>query len=172
MCPLMKVMKNSSETKILIIIPNLGPGGAQQVYRDQLAFFSKHYNTIGCVFNWDNTFEDDQLPNIISLDVPGGKNVFSKFYFFLKRVWSLRQIKKKYNIDFSISHLEGADYINLLSRRKEKVFCWLHGSKVFDKEIEGIVGKIRKAILIPLTYRSVDKIVTVSEGIRQELINI
>jgi glycosyltransferase involved in cell wall biosynthesis len=58
----------------------------------------------------------------------------------------------------------------LLSKRKEKIICWIHGTKSFDKNIQGVLGSIRKKILIPLTYKRSDLIVTVSEGIRQELI--
>ena len=158
------------QVRLLIIIPNLGRGGAQQVFRDQLNFFFNRYNTLGCVFNWDDTFEDDRSTNIISLDIPAGKNWIGKIYFFLKRVYAMRQIKKNHKIDFSISHLEGADYVNLFSKRKEKVICWIHGTKRFDENIEGALGSIRKKILIPLTYRRSDCIVAVSEGIRQELI--
>lgn len=157
---------------ILIVIPNLGRGGAQQVFRDQLNFFVEKHHIIGCVFNWDGAFQDDHHPHIISLDIPGGKNVLSKIYFFLKRVRALRNIKNKYNINFSISHLEGADYVNLLSKRKEKVICWIHGTKAFDREIEGPIGGLRKKLLIPLTYRLADKIITVSDGIRQELVDL
>src|SRR5687767_2781547 len=117
-----------ARTNILIIIPNLGKGGAQQVFRDQLHFFATHSNVIGCVFNWDDVFEDDRLPNIISLNVPAGNNMLSKIYCFLKRISALREIKKKNKIDFSISHLEGADYTNILSKRKEKIICWIHGT--------------------------------------------
>ena len=151
-------------------MPNLGRGGAQQVFRDQLKFLSAHYNTMGCVFNWDDTFQDDHMPNIVSINVPAGKNWLSKIYFFWRRVYRLRKIKKNYNIDFSVSHLEGADYVNLLSKRKEKVICWIHGTKKFDQNIEGALGFLRKKILIPFTYKFSDLIVAVSEGIRQELI--
>src|SRR5688572_15352067 len=149
-------------SKILIIIPNLGRGGAQQVFRDQLQFYSEKHDTLGCVFNWDDTFTDDRHSNIVSLDIPGGKNWPAKIFQFFKRVLALRKIKKQYNIEFSISHLEGADHVNLLSKKKEKVICWIHGTKAFDENIEGILGIIRKKILIPLTYRLSDKIITVS----------
>ncbi len=165
-------MKHSKELNILIIIPNLGRGGAQQVFRDQLQFFSSDFNVIGCVFNWDDTFSDDRQANILSLEIPAGKNWFTKIIRFLQRVSSVRKIKKKYHIDFAISHLEGADYVNILSKRKEKVVCWLHGSKAFDENIDGALGRLRKKILIPITYRFSDQIITVSDGIREELINI
>ena len=162
-------MNESKGLKILLIIPNLGRGGAQQVFRDQLQYFSTKYNAVGCVFNWDDTFEDDRQPNIISLDVPAGKNPFGKIICFFKRVSALKKIKRQHQIDISISHLEGADYINLLSKKKDRVICWIHGTKAFDENINGVVGLLRRKILIPLTYRFSDKIVTVSDGIRQEL---
>jgi glycosyltransferase involved in cell wall biosynthesis len=156
--------------KVLLIIPNLGKGGAQQVFRDQLQFFSGRCPAIGCVFNWDGAFADDRNSNIVSLNVPGGTNIWSKFICFWKRVIALRKIKKQHHIDFCISHLEGADYVNLLSKRKEKVICWIHGTKKFDENIEGGLGLVRRKILIPFLYRLADRVVTVSEGIRQELI--
>ena len=156
--------------KILLIIPNLGKGGAQQVFRDQLQFLSKNYDTLGCVFNWDDTFIDDRSTKIISLDIPAGKNWPDKIASFSKRVIAGRKIKKQHKIRLSISHLEGADYVNLLSKSNDKIICWIHGSKRCDENIEGFLGILRKKILIPLTYKKCDKIVTVSDGIREELI--
>jgi glycosyltransferase involved in cell wall biosynthesis len=134
-----------------------------------LEFYAKHYNVIGCVFNWDDSFEDDRNGNIISLDVQAGKMWVNKIFSFWKRVAALKKIKKENHIDVSISHLEGADYVNLLSKQNEKVVCWVHGSKSFDENIEGALGTLRKKILIPFTYAKSDLIVTVSEGIRLEL---
>lgn len=134
-----------------------------------MEFYAKHYNVIGCVFNWDDSFEDDRNGCIISLDVPAGKNWAGKILSFWKRVAALKKIKKENHIDVSISHLEGADYVNLLSKQNEKVVCWVHGSKSFDENIEGALGTLRKKILIPFTYAKSDLIVTVSDGIRLEL---
>jgi glycosyltransferase involved in cell wall biosynthesis len=156
--------------KILLIITNLGRGGAQQVFRDQLQFLSKNFNTIGCVFNLDDAFSEDHNSNIISLGIPAGKNWLGKITCFCNRVIALRKIKKRHHITLSISHLEGADYVNLLSKRNEKVISWIHGSKTFDENIQGALGTFRKKLLIPLTYRLCDKVVTVSNGIRVELI--
>jgi glycosyltransferase involved in cell wall biosynthesis len=158
------------ESRILLLIPNLGRGGAQQVFRDQLGFYTQNFNALGCVFNFDDSFQDDEKLNIVSLNVPSGKSFLGKIICFFNRVRAVRNIKKQQNITVSISHLEGADYVNLFSKRKEKTICWIHGTKAFDENIEGFLGMIRKKILIPLTYKRSDQIVTVSEGIRQELI--
>jgi hypothetical protein len=37
--------------KVLIIIPNLGRGGAQKVFHQQLDFLSKEFDVTACVFN-------------------------------------------------------------------------------------------------------------------------
>lgn len=160
-----------TQTPTLLLIPNLGRGGAQQVFNDQLRFYSQPGVT-GAVFNWDDAFTDDQKDNIVSLNVPGGKNGLSKIFNFFKRVKAARALKKRLGITTSISHLEGADYVNVLSKRKgEKTICWVHGSKLHDENIEGTLGWLRKEIFIPFIYKRCDKIVTVSEGIRKELVH-
>jgi len=164
-------MQNRKQPRILLVIPNLGRGGAQKVFLDQLDFYSLHFETIGCVFNWNDSFPSDQRSNIVSLDVPAGNNFFQKIFFFLKRIRRLRQIKKKYRIDFSISHLEGADYVNVISGYSGKIFCWIHGTKTGDQNISGLIGWIRKRILIPLIYDKCNLVITVSKGIRNELIS-
>lgn len=156
---------------ILLIIPNVGEGGAQKVFRDQCLFFSRYCKVIPCVFNLTGALSEDRFSNIISLDVPAGSTLFSKVYFFFKRIFKLRTLKRLHNVDFSISHLEGADYVNLFSKQNEKIFCWVHGTKAFDKNISGVLGFIRKRILIPFTYGRADLVITVSEGIRRELLN-
>jgi glycosyltransferase involved in cell wall biosynthesis len=159
------------QKKILIIIPNLGRGGAQQIFRQQVKFLSSFHNVTGCVFNWEGSFKEDRSNNIISLEVPAGKNVFQKVRYFIQRISRLNKIKKTYKIDVAISHLEGADYVNVFSRAGEKTICWLHGSKKHDQNISGIVGLLRAQLLMPWIYRKADRIVTVSRGIKQELIN-
>lgn len=154
--------------KLLILIPNLGSGGAQRVFRQQMRCLSVHFNVLGCVFNWDGSFEDDKVSNIISLNVPGGKTWVLKVYYFIIRIIRLRSLKRRYGIDVSISHLEGADYVNLLSCSSAKEICWIHGTKKFDGNISGMLGLIRFHILMPLVYRRAKKIVTVSAGIRDE----
>lgn len=158
-----------SQPKVLIIIPNLGRGGAQKVFHQQLDFLSKEFDVTACVFNWEGAFDFDHKDNIISLDVSGGKNVIQKIKNFFLRVIRLKRIKKRLNIAVSISHLEGADYINLLSKKSEKVICWIHGSKFHDANINGWIGFIRKKFLMPYLYSRADRIITVSKGISEEL---
>jgi glycosyltransferase involved in cell wall biosynthesis len=156
--------------RVLMVIPNLGTGGAQKVFRQQMHFLSLHCDLVTCVFNREGFLPEDFDRDIKSLDVPGGKNVITKITYFFLRVARLRRLKKMHSIDVCISHLEGADYVNLLSRRRDKMICWIHGSKRFDQNISGWLGRLRKKILIPMTYGRANRIVTVSQGIRSELL--
>ncbi|HUN04662.1 MAG TPA: glycosyltransferase, partial [Niabella sp.] len=81
------------------------------------------------------------------------------------------KIKKKREIDLTISFLEGADYINLLSGGRDKKIISIRGSKKYDQNISGVIGWVRKKILIPLLYNRADHIVTLNEGIAYELYN-
>jgi len=157
------------KSKVLIIIPNLGRGGAQRVFHQQLRYLSAWTDVVGCVFNWDGSFLEDHVENIISLDVPAGRSVFDKIYYFYLRIYRLRKIKCDQKITICISHLEGADYVNLLSRTDEKVVCWIHGTKQHDKNISGFLGFLRFRFLMPILYKRADRIVCVSKGIEQEL---
>lgn len=157
--------------RILMIIPNLGFGGAQRVFHDVSKVLAKEYIVIECVFNFDNGHAYPSGNEIHSLSVPAGKNVITKIYFFLLRIYRLRKLKANLKIDYAISHLEGADYVNILSSCGEKIVLCVHGSKIYDHAIRGVVGWLRKRVMIPFLYKKVNHIITVAEGIADELIN-
>jgi glycosyltransferase involved in cell wall biosynthesis len=154
---------------VLLLIPNLGRGGAQRVFHQHRQFLSQHFNVTACVFNFDGAFPEEQNESILSLDVPAGRNIIEKTSYFFQRVRRLKKIKRDYNVDLTISHLEGADYVNILSQQKDKLVLWIHGTKRHDKDISGMIGWLRKSVMLPWLYRSADKIICVSEGIEAEL---
>ncbi len=160
----------AEKKRILMIIPNLGFGGAQRVFYDLAYCLSKNYDVTECVFNFDNGHAYPSPNKMVSLNVPAGKNVVEKIWYFFQRILRLRRLKKELKIDFAISHLEGADYVNILTSTNEFVILCIHGSKKHDIAISGGIGWIRKRILLPALYRRADKIVTVADGIRDELI--
>jgi glycosyltransferase involved in cell wall biosynthesis len=69
----------------------------------------------------------------------------------------------------TISHLEGADYINVLARGPGKTVLVIHGSKLHDGNIKGPLGYLRQRVAIPSLYNRADLIVTVSQEIAIEL---
>lgn len=160
----------SFSTKILLLIPNLGLGGAQRVFHDHSVELAKYYTVTEAVFNLEG---GDVYPSgnpVVSLDVNGGGGSLDKLKNFRRRINRLRQLRERLRPAVVISHLEGADYVNLLSGGPGKVILCVHGSKLHDANIRGAVGWLRKNVLIPLLYNRADRIVTVSRDIIPELV--
>ncbi|MFM9839738.1 MAG: glycosyltransferase [Cyclobacteriaceae bacterium] len=149
-------------------MPDYGVGGAQRVFSDQSKFLSTHFDVSIATFNNDYVDAYGSVGKKMVLGVKAGSNAITKMCFFFLRVWRLRKIKKGF--DFCISHLEGADFVNVLSKRNEKIICCIHGTKFHDGEIKGWLGWLRKKILMPFLYKRADLIVAVSSAIRTELI--
>ncbi|SDY11175.1 glycosyltransferase [Hymenobacter psychrophilus] len=155
---------------LLLLISNLGLGGAQRVFHDHSVELAKHYTVTEAVFNLDG---GDMYPSgneVRSLEVAGGGSPVDKIRNFGRRIGRLRALKRRLHTDVCVSHLEGADYVNLLSKGPEKVVLCIHGSKLHDGNITGLVGWLRKKVLMPGLYNRADKIVTVSRDINPELI--
>lgn len=156
--------------RVLMVIPNLNFGGAQRVFHQHSEGLRRHHDVTECVFNRELGLAYPTGAPVESLEVPGGGRAPEKALHFAQRVARLRELKKRLRPDVSISHLEGADYVNVLSRVSERVVLCIHGTKVGDANISGWLGALRKSGLIPLLYRRADRVVTVSRAIREELI--
>jgi len=163
-------MNSLNKQNILLLIPNLNPGGAQRVFHDHSLALSEQYTVLECVFNTDDGIAYPTNNTLINLKVPAGKNIILKLYYFFVRCIRLKRVKKNHQITICISHLEGADYVNILSKGTEKVVLCIHGSKIHDLNIAGAIGMVRKKLLMPYLYNRADKIVTVSKDISTELI--
>jgi glycosyltransferase involved in cell wall biosynthesis len=156
---------------ILLLIPNLGMGGAQRVFHDHSVELAKHYAVTEAVFNLEG---GDTYPSgnpVVSLEVSGGGGALEKVQNFWRRVRKLRRLREEKSPAAVISHLEGADYVNLLSGGPGKIILCIHGSKLHDANISGPVGWLRKRVLMPWLYNRADAIVTVSRDIKPELID-
>lgn len=154
-----------------MVIPNLGLGGAQRAFHDHSVELQKRYDVTEAVFNLD---EPNIYPSgnpLENMQVPGGGSTLNKAANFWKRVRRLRALKQKTQADVCISHLEGADYVNLLSKGKEKIILLIQGSKVHDRNISGPLGWLRKQVMMPALYKRADRIVTVSRDIMPEIID-
>jgi len=132
----------------------------------------EYYEVTEVIFNED---EPDLYPSgnpMRSLQVPGGGSPLAKMQHFYQRVARLRALKKELQCDVAVSHLEGADYVNLLSKGREKVILLIQGSKVHDGEIKGALGWLRKRLFMPWLYQKADKVVTVSRDIIPEMTEV
>jgi glycosyltransferase involved in cell wall biosynthesis len=158
---------------ILMVIPQLTYGGAERVFHDHAReLAAAGHRVIECVFDSKERVDFPTKNQLIGLDVPAaGPGVLSKVQTLRRRVARLRQIKQEYKVDVCISHLEGADYLNLLSRGKERILLCIHNSKKHDWALfVGPMGAVRRRVLMPWLYRRADRVVAVSRALGQEMI--
>jgi len=156
---------------ILLIGSELGKGGAER----SISLLSYHLERIGynvtlCILSGkDRTKYYKTCEEVIFVDPPGGTGVVQKIKAWKYRIDTIRRIKKDHNIDVCISFLEGPDYVNVLTKGREKVVLSIRGSKMFDKVISGFMGQVRKKILIPYLYKRADNIACVTQALADEL---
>jgi glycosyltransferase involved in cell wall biosynthesis len=153
---------------LAFIVPDLSNGGAEKVAANwSIGLSDTKYKKYIIVYN-DKQIDYDYKGELITLDIITTNNFFSKLFGFIKRVIKLKKIKKEKDIDVSISFSENTNLANIFSKYKEKVFLTIHGYK--SKSLSGIYGLIYK-YFIKLFYNNSYKIITVSEGIKNDLIN-
>ncbi|WP_277476816.1 glycosyltransferase [Catalinimonas alkaloidigena] len=157
---------------ILLVIPNLGFGGAQRDFSKLSIELAKKYCIYVCVFNKIGGVDFPLGGKLIDMSVSGGGSVFKKLLNFIKRVKKLKAIKQAYEIDATISYLEGANYVNVLSKSNDKIIISIRGSQQYDETIKGFLGWLRKNIFIKLLYSRADKLVALNYGISKELTDI
>lgn len=155
----------------MLLGSELGKGGAERSI-SLLSYYLEEagYNVIlGILSGKDRTKYYPTCKNVVFVDPPAHSGVIGKIKAWRYRLKKVKALKKEHNIDICISFLEGPDYVNVLTKGKEKVALSIRGSKMFDKVISGWMGVIRKKILIPFLYKRADAIVCVTQALSDEL---
>src|SRR5688572_20562103 len=111
-----------------MLITNLNYGGAQRVFYNLGLLLGQQHELTEAVFNFDDGHAFETGNEVLSLDVPGGGGMITKLGNLVRRVWRLAAIKRRLRPALTISHLEGADYINLLAGGGGKRLLCIHGS--------------------------------------------
>ncbi len=161
----------ADKKNILLLGSELGKGGAER----SISLLSYHleqagYNVVLCILSGkDRTQYYKTCKEVIFVDPPESNNALQKISAWRYRLKSIKEIKREYNIDVSISFLEGPDYVNVLTKGCEKIVLSIRGSKMFDKVISGWMGVVRKKALIPFLYKRADTIVCVTQALAEEL---
>lgn len=162
-------MSKDTRYKIAMLITNMGKGGAQRVFYDHAQYLKDHYNIGEVVFdkNEDERIYNSGLP-LYSLDVKSGRGIAGKFLNLYRRVNALRLLIKKQQFDLVISHMDGANWVNVLAGKHKKILV-VHGTILHDYATSDRVRKARLKWFIPKLYQKADAVVAVSEGIKFEL---
>lgn len=152
---------------IAFVIPSLKNGGAERVLSTISMNLDENINQY--IFTWNGKEQDyDFNGKIVDIDIQNSTNLIKNIKVLFNRVKEVKKYKKEYKIDTCVSHLEGPNIVNLLSKVNEKTIITVHNFQ--SKERTGLYGFIFK-ILIKLLYNRADKIVVVSKAIKEDLIN-
>lgn len=156
---------------VLLLGSELGKGGAERSISLLSYYLEQHgYNVVLCILSGtDRTKYYQTCKQVLFVDPPAYSGAIGKVKAWRYRLKRVKEIKRQYNIDVSISFLEGPDYVNVLTRGKEKIALSIRGSKMFDKEISGRMGAVRKKWLIPSLYKRANEIVCVTQALADEL---
>lgn len=161
--------------KILMLIPQLGYGGAETAFLRVAGYLSRYaevtialmardyglsgYSTAGAQTN---------LP-IVLLDCapPPAASPFRKATRWWRMLRRLRALKQEH--DVAISFLSGANLLNVLAGRKERTIVSERGSKRHNRGTPSARRLLWTYLLDPLTYKWAQRVVAASEGLAHEI---
>ena len=154
---------------VLMFTHSLSGGGAEKAVRRLSRYINSHdlgYKVFVCVV-YDDPDYHGEVDNLLVLNTRSDKDdsKFTKAINVLKQINEVRKIKKRYEIDICVSFLPGADIINVLSGAGEKKIV-----SVRNKE-SLFTHNIFKKIYVKTSYKLCDKIVAVTEVVRQDCID-
>jgi len=159
-----------SAPRVLLLITNLGKGGAQRVFYDHATTFSEFVQIEEAVYDRDQDprVYDSHLPlHDLKCNAHGiPRNAISRL---LQRASRLRQLVSERQFDLVISHMDGANWVNVMSRSSARKILVVHGTILRDQNVTGFKQWLRCHVIFPWLYNRADCTVAVSEGIAREL---
>lgn len=156
--------------KVAFLISSLNTGGAQRAVSSVVTNFPKDWE-IDLILNNEENIVYPYCGNIISLNIKEPKQRVSLVYqgkVFFKRLRMLRKLKRENEYQAVISFMESANIVNVLTGNK---YC----KTILSVRIRLSGAKNWRIVLVTKTlvkwlYNKADKVVALSEGVRQDLI--
>lgn len=149
---------------LAIIITKLNGGGAERCASNLSIELSKKYNVKLIVFDSTN-MTYPYGGELIDLGIGSSNAFLNKFFNVFKRVKKVREIKKKYKIDCSVSLLDGPNIVNVLSSCGEKTVVSVRNMLSHEP-----MSRLRKKI-VKYTSAHSDVTVALSKLVKHDLIN-
>ncbi len=148
--------------RIFLIVNRLTGGGAERVVGNLSKILSKLYDVF-IISLYKEEISYDYRGKLLELELPKLKGIE-----LLHGIYLLRDLKKKLIPDISISFLEQANLLNILTKSKEKVILSIRDAKTdlfFQKEKKTSVKNFFRRIAMK-TYKLSDAVVVPSERMK------
>lgn len=156
--------------RVLLLITNLGKGGAQRVFHDHALAFSAVHDVEEAVFDLghDHRIYDTGLP-LHDLQRNGWLAKLGPLGRLFSRAFALRKLVCARKFDLVVSHLDGANWVNVLSGSNAKKIAVVHGSVLYDQGQSRWRKWFRLHIIPQMIYDRATATVAVSQGVGMEL---
>ena len=125
---------DNSKKNLMLMVPMLHQGGFERVCVTTARLMQDYYNVYILIFSSKDINYDVSGLEVIDINVPAKKGIANKIINVIKRVVKTRNIKKKLDINIAYSFGSSANYVNVLSRRKEKVLTGLRCQTDMENE--------------------------------------
>jgi glycosyltransferase involved in cell wall biosynthesis len=155
--------------RILFVAPTLDYGGATSALLNVIALLSRRCEPHLCAFLPGETARPQDVAPLHLLDEGGPRGAVGRWG---RRIVGLRFLKRRLGVSACVSFLEGAHYVNVLSRQGERVVVSVRGSAEQDPHIQGGTGWARRRAALPAVYLAADEVVAVSGGIASEILGV
>lgn len=157
----------NKKRNIAIIVPTLRGGGAERVASNLSLYLSEQKYRKYIILNDAEKIEYPYNGTLIDLKTKAINNPFGKIFNLIRRIYKLKKIKRKLNIQTSISFLEAANIVNIFSKTEDKIIVSIRSFK--SKNSAGFYGRVYN-YLIKKYYSQADIFIAVSKGVKNDLI--
>lgn len=163
-------MNEVKRLRVLLLITNLGKGGAQRVFHDHALAFSAVHHVEEAVFDLshDHRIYDTGLP-LHDLQRNDWLSRLGPLGRLFSRALALRKLVRERNFDVVVSHLDGANWVNVLSGTSAKKIAVIHGSVLYDQGQSWQRKWFRLHVIPRVIYDRATVTVAVSQGVDKEL---
>lgn len=145
--------------KVITLIPSLFGGGAEKFVADSSSKLSDKYDHEILLYNYRED-KYDYTAQLTDLDIPRRKGVLGKIFRHYDIYKKISAFKKRQMPKVTISHMLMANILNILTKKKDKTICVLHG----EWSVKTGSSKWLDA-LVKRYYSKADMIVSVSHYI-------
>ena len=149
---------DSSKKNLLLMVPMLHQGGFERVCVTTARLMQDLYNVHIVIFSSKDINYDITGIDVIDIDVPAKKGIVNKLVNMAKRVHKVKVLKKKLGTDISYSFGSSANYVNVLSKGKEKVLTGIRCQTDLENQRE-----------VSLFCRKSDQVLSCSKEIMRQL---
>ncbi|MDP2323742.1 MAG: glycosyltransferase, partial [Gammaproteobacteria bacterium] len=154
--------------RVLIIIPSLaGVGGAESLVHSLSELLSTHFDVYQASFDPPGTQRRIASPvQFFPLGPAPRLPLFLRWITYGKLAWRLSQLKRRLQIDISISNLWGADLISLLSLGSDRKIA-LGLINIKGNPTNRLMERFRGPV--GMIYRRFDRVLAISDPLADEL---